>query len=435
MEISVEIIDPSGVYDDNTDTLGQGAYIVIDTTCEFSESSILAVVQLELESDDTYKAIIPYAVRSLLHEDITFCYRAYAYDNDFDCGNPLDRTLSISDIQECIIYNNLPPKLTVISPNDNEVYSCECGDQKVSFMLEDSEGIKLDEMVIEVNGIEYSYPDNFVSEGDFDSIYVEWFVPDSICFEHGDLVNVKLWGFADRFGNYPPEDSIFWSFIIDQRPPVVVYPDSLDTMLFVEQFTSVAIFVSDDFGEIDESSIEVEIQISKNVNGIGVRETPLIFTSEPAVLYNSSVDTLYIDFSSMGIRPDIRDSVFISINNICDNAIGCGANCFETLVPWVKFLKFDTKCMSHPMPFTPNGDGVNDLVKIDYPDRFDNLAEIRIYDLQGSEINLITVGSSAHMYEWDGRDKNGIACRQGVYVFVVEVEGEVVCTGTIVLAR
>ncbi|MED9995834.1 MAG: gliding motility-associated C-terminal domain-containing protein, partial [Paludibacteraceae bacterium] len=58
-----------------------------------------------------------------------------------------------------------------------------------------------------------------------------------------------------------------------------------------------------------------------------------------------------------------------------------------------------------PNIFTPNGDGVNDVLLADYA--------IRVFDRQG---NLVYQGESG----WDGTI-NGKPANQGVYLYVVEV--------------
>jgi len=54
--------------------------------------------------------------------------------------------------------------------------------------------------------------------------------------------------------------------------------------------------------------------------------------------------------------------------------------------------------------------------------------------MQGVELRKVTVGD-AHSYTWDGMDSKGNACRPGVYLYVIKSGDEVICTGTLVLAR
>lgn len=83
-----------------------------------------------------------------------------------------------------------------------------------------------------------------------------------------------------------------------------------------------------------------------------------------------------------------------------------------------------------PNPFTPNDDGVNDVVSfyIDNPDNAETI--IRIFDLRGALIRRLDDGLSS----WDGLDDAYESANMGVYIYQVELDGEVK-GGTIVLAR
>ena len=74
-----------------------------------------------------------------------------------------------------------------------------------------------------------------------------------------------------------------------------------------------------------------------------------------------------------------------------------------------------------PNPFTPNGDGVNDVVNIAY----DILrvvepipVNVEIFDLSGRRIKQLTmlrkVGAFAE--SWDGRDQSGALAAPGMYI-------------------
>jgi len=43
--------------------------------------------------------------------------------------------------------------------------------------------------------------------------------------------------------------------------------------------------------------------------------------------------------------------------------------------------------------------------------------------------------STGNRYIWDGYDLDGVPARPGVYMYVIEQGGEVICSGTVVLAR
>ncbi len=93
-----------------------------------------------------------------------------------------------------------------------------------------------------------------------------------------------------------------------------------------------------------------------------------------------------------------------------------------------------------PNPFTPNGDGVNDLLNISYailrltapvP------VSIDIYDLSGDFIKTVYSGNDSvgqYIRHWDGGDNKDNLVPPGIYVYRVSVEaqeGEETATGTI----
>jgi gliding motility-associated-like protein len=83
-----------------------------------------------------------------------------------------------------------------------------------------------------------------------------------------------------------------------------------------------------------------------------------------------------------------------------------------------------------PNPFTPNDDGVNDIISfyVDNPNNAETV--IRIFDLRGALIRKLGDGLTS----WDGLDDAAQPVEMGVYIFQVEVEGQVK-GGTIALAK
>ncbi len=96
-----------------------------------------------------------------------------------------------------------------------------------------------------------------------------------------------------------------------------------------------------------------------------------------------------------------------------------------------------------PNPFTPNGDGVNDVLNLSYtilrltapvP------VSIDIYDLSGVFIKTVYSGNDSvgqYPRQWDGRDSEDNLVPPGIYVYRVSVEaqeGEETATGTVSVA-
>ena len=104
-------------------------------------------------------------------------------------------------------------------------------------------------------------------------------------------------------------------------------------------------------------------------------------------------------------------------------------------------LKECKVCYSFPDPFTPNGDGINDFCQFWFLKMGISPASIYIYDSHSILVREIDVsgrggGVSVNVLSrWDGRDFSGKPVPQGVYLYVIEQEGKIICTGTVTVAR
>jgi hypothetical protein len=107
-----------------------------------------------------------------------------------------------------------------------------------------------------------------------------------------------------------------------------------------------------------------------------------------------------------------------------------GAENVMDTVHWCFFPSLTT-CNYYPNPFTPNGDDINEAVWFTYPYMALREGIIRIFDLGNNPIWDSPGGSSF----WDGRTNSGITAVPGLYLFIIEHEGEVVCSGTVLLIR
>jgi len=96
------------------------------------------------------------------------------------------------------------------------------------------------------------------------------------------------------------------------------------------------------------------------------------------------------------------------------------------------------RCERFPNPITPNFDAINDFAQFEFDGIFVKPARIHIFDIHGHEIRTIDVpaGLSAKQHaRWDGTDDGGNPVPEGVYIYTIEVTGEIVCEGTVTVAR
>jgi len=88
----------------------------------------------------------------------------------------------------------------------------------------------------------------------------------------------------------------------------------------------------------------------------------------------------------------------------------------------------------YPRTFTPNNDGLNDVVNFEYANPNNKGVVCRIFDLRGALVRQLDIGQTETSFSWDGRDQKGKVVPSGVYIYQLEAEGKVI-NGTVILAK
>ncbi len=88
-------------------------------------------------------------------------------------------------------------------------------------------------------------------------------------------------------------------------------------------------------------------------------------------------------------------------------------------------------CDAHPNPFTPNGDGIYDSAVFEHPGQGTDEVTLQIFDLENRLVDEIE-GTKPR---WDGKDQGGNPMPKGVYLYILLMDGDRICHGTIYLAR
>ncbi|MBL8024625.1 MAG: gliding motility-associated C-terminal domain-containing protein [Elusimicrobia bacterium] len=77
-------------------------------------------------------------------------------------------------------------------------------------------------------------------------------------------------------------------------------------------------------------------------------------------------------------------------------------------------------------PFTPNGDGLKDIFRVDYTLSQQAAVVFRVFNLQGVPVKTLDLGSQSAgdlFLTWDGVGDNGERVANGVYFFVLDADG------------
>ncbi len=92
------------------------------------------------------------------------------------------------------------------------------------------------------------------------------------------------------------------------------------------------------------------------------------------------------------------------------------------------------KLVVRPNPFTPNGDGYNDVVEFNFAGLNLNSPVLHIFDVNGVPV-WINPPQTGKVYAWNGRDDRGRELQPGVYLYTLRDLGQNVASGYVVIAR
>lgn len=414
--IACDIWDTSGVYDDNTGLEGQGVVLIWDIDGELDMDHL---GELQMDSipgagsfGSRFQTITPVPPQA---EGVDFIYRVRAFDDDSDLGAE-DRHMSWSDDRRVLIYNVVGPEYRLLVPYDSAYTSCPR--QEIDIWLFDENGVDTSTVSLTLNGVSYSITSDELSYYPEESLLV--FMPSSN-LPYGENV-VTLEPVADTIGNFSPGDT--WSFFVDTRPPTMSNNLPAQGAVIDALHPIISFSIADELSGLVDSSIVVTVKgRSFSIGDYGVS-------------FDEVSGTVVINTQEAGLS--FRDGEFVTIDVFAYDAVDplfCPPN--ELHTGW-SFQMSLIPCRESPNPITPNNDGINDYASFKFPNMRQKLTSTRIYiyDIRGKLVRTIeasdVVGDD---WLWDGRDESNRLCRQGLYLYVIEVDGEKVCNGTISIAR
>lgn len=98
---------------------------------------------------------------------------------------------------------------------------------------------------------------------------------------------------------------------------------------------------------------------------------------------------------------------------------------------------FEIKNIRPDKIFSPNNDGWNDYLEIEYINLEDALIHGKIFDIRGRFVAEMKKSITEEKLIWDGKDKDGNICPSGVYIYQIEITGpeSKILNGTCVLVK
>ncbi len=409
--LECEITDPSGVYDDETGSEGQGVYVIWDDDGDLEDGTYNETL-MENIGGDTYRTSEMIPGQS---ENAEFVWSVWAFDNDFELEEPSDRTGCFSEVQRLIF--GIGPIQTIVEPLPLDLSTSTVPDQPIKILLEDDES-PIDEasIILEVRGTEYTIADPEMT-----------FIGDTLIFRptgewpDGDSVYYSLIA-ADDIHGLPVQNPHGSRFFPDLSGPYVVDGsispvEGAITMDFEEPITMI---IEDELREVDEETFRLVI----------LGDT---ITWGDAGLYWDEDDNIlsYIPGDAGAVWPN-GDTVCVHVINVNDNESDYGTpNGLEDDVFSWCFTVSVTSCGHSPSIFTPNGDGYNDYVVFTYPNQAFGEGVIKIFDTSFNRIWYSERGETI----WRGRDDTGDPAAGGLYIYSIEIDGESICNGSVTLLR
>lgn len=181
----------------------------------------------------------------------------------------------------------------------------------------------------------------------------------------------------------------------------------------------VRLSVSDGFGCEAEVSDSCIVEILQQPIADFSSDKPMASSLDPFMTYRdksfgAESITWFLDFS------EIEDEEFVvsEVNTFFGQDVKliavAGSGCSDTVVKHFDYFEDFTIYM--PNSFTPNGDGKNDVFKVEGESIVQEGFELAVYDRWGGQLFLSTNPN----YGWDGKSVAGTRAPQGVYTAVLK---------------
>ena len=344
-------------------------------------------------------------------EGVDFVYRIWSCDDDIDQGDSTDRSCCETDIMP--LHFGLGPNAEIARPLPLTVTTNE--DQEIVMYLYDDTGVDPSTIVLRVAGQDYTVDGvELIYDAVNESLY--FYPQPSHYFTDGQDVDVELVSADDLAGNHL-RGTHQWSFFVDLTPPFVVSSDPEEGEVVFDEQYDVVFVLDDQWRSVDSLSVVFELfdrTLHYGDPGLIWQSETLLFIPTLAVpeFFFPNGDTVCARLTCTDNMPDYGEPNRMDTVEVC-------------------FVFALSECDCRPVILTPNDDGINDRAYFKYPNMVFGQGIVHIFDIEGEEIYTSEMGNNV----WDCRSNSGNIVRSGLYIYMIEVDGEAVCDGTITVVR
>lgn len=403
-QVTMVIIDDlSGVYDPVDPADPYGVILVYDLDGDLSDG-YLGEMALSRTFGDTFVTDDFFSISDL----DAFIFAVYACDNDTDGGYEDDRSCCWSDT-----FRISKGPITVVEyPKHNEVTTNE--DQRIAvFIVDSADGVDETSIVFGVDGIDFTTSDPALSYVG-DTMFYDPQVGNY--FTDGMWVACSLKHVEDNQG--AEGEPRYWHFFVDLTPPRVANPAPANGAVVIELDIDITADLWDAHRDVEETTIVITFN-----------DTLSFIWGDPGMHYDPSGEIFLFSPDEAGFLWRNNDSVCVDLI-AADVMPDYGEFNMREPFHWC-FFPSVTSCNYYPNPITPNGDGINDIAYFTYPYMALGHGIIRIYDIDNEVVYVSPEGADT----WNGTVNSGGIGAPGLYLFTIEIEGENVCSGSILLLR
>jgi len=427
-------VDSEGAAVTAMSPVGVGASVSPVLTCNiFDDETGVDESTIEIEVDGvTYDMLTPGTSYNAVTGDFTFDMAAagvtfpVSYTVNVQVTQADDQpdtcTPNLPQSHVWSFITSIPPVAELITPGDGDTTTCE--DEEIWIDLTSGDAIDTMSIILRINADSF-----FITDPELELVRdTLYFRPSGLYTYTTGEVTIWLGPVSDTLGAIG--GSAIWHFYVDLIPPVMSNESPTSPPLISSSIFTVAMDIADNMLPIDYDGIE--IQLINNDNA----DTTIVLGTDSYVTWADPNFSFPIAATGINFNDGEVVTVRLLVRDLPPDPVTypCPGNLLDTSFT---FQLTDTPCKRGPNPVTPGvSPGKNDEVIFEFPNmrKADIDVHILIYDLKNNMVADITEARGGE-WRWDGNDTAGELLPQGTYIYLLRVDDETVCNGTISIAR